>query len=145
MAKNIEVIAVNFQSEKSTIRQVRLDIFVREQGVPEALEMDDRDDYCQHFLAYYNSQPIATARLDRWENGKIGRLAVLPAYRRQSVGRQIMHAIHHYAMHFHLDAVWCHAQISALEFYRRLGYEAQGEIFEEAGIMHVAMRYVLNK
>ena len=33
-----------------------------------------------------------------------------------------------------------HAQCSAEDFYTRNGYVAQGSVFEEAGIRHIAMR-----
>ena len=33
-----------------------------------------------------------------------------------------------------------HAQIAVVGFYRRLGYVAEGEEFEDAGIPHIAMR-----
>ena len=36
-----------------------------------------------------------------------------------------------------------HAQLTAKEFYARLGYREEGDIFEEAGIAHVAMRKVI--
>ena len=36
-----------------------------------------------------------------------------------------------------------HAQTSAVGFYRRAGFSEQGAVFEEAGVMHQAMRRVL--
>ena len=33
-----------------------------------------------------------------------------------------------------------HAQVAVAGFYRRLGYVEEGDLFEEAGIPHVAMR-----
>jgi len=35
--------------------------------------------------------------------------------------------------------VWCHAQVSAVPFYLRLGYRITSEPFDEAGIEHVRM------
>ncbi len=35
-----------------------------------------------------------------------------------------------------------HAQLTAKEFYGKLGYCEEGDIFEEAGIAHISMRKV---
>lgn len=37
------------------------------------------------------------------------------------------------------DRVTLHAQKTVEEFYRRLGYETTGDVFEEVGIPQVAM------
>jgi predicted GNAT family N-acyltransferase len=33
-----------------------------------------------------------------------------------------------------------HAQLSAMEFYKRGGYQMHGAVFEEAGIPHLEMK-----
>ncbi len=38
-----------------------------------------------------------------------------------------------------------HAQLSAADFYEHLGWKRAGEIFDEAGIPHVAMAYSLKR
>lgn len=42
---------------------VRLAVFVDEQGVPEELELDGKDDDATHFVAYDGGRPIGVARL----------------------------------------------------------------------------------
>jgi predicted GNAT family N-acyltransferase len=37
-------------------------------------------------------------------------------------------------------AVVLHAQVAVAGFYRRLGYVEEGDLFDEAGIPHIAMR-----
>ncbi|NBO42976.1 MAG: GNAT family N-acetyltransferase [Betaproteobacteria bacterium] len=37
-----------------------------------------------------------------------------------------------------------HAQCSAEGFYRRLGFKAQGDVFQDAGIDHIEMSLKLN-
>jgi predicted GNAT family N-acyltransferase len=39
-----------------------------------------------------------------------------------------------------LTGILMHAQLYAIGFYRRHGYEPIGPVFEEAGIEHVEMR-----
>ena len=42
---------------------VRRAVFVDEQGVPERLELDGRDDEATHFVAYDGGRPVGVARL----------------------------------------------------------------------------------
>jgi len=75
--------------DEALIRQVREDVFVREQRVPLDLEWDDRDRDCTHLLAFSPAgQPVATARMTR--DGRIGRMAVLQAWRRQGIGSRLL-------------------------------------------------------
>ncbi|MBU2812281.1 GNAT family N-acetyltransferase [Acidithiobacillus thiooxidans] len=145
MAENIEVYLADFMRDQERIEALRMRVFVQEQGVPEDQEMDERDLFCQHFLACCDGVAIGTARLDLELKGKMGRLAVLQPYRRRGVGRQLIERIHQSARESGLSEIWCHAQLSAQNFYSVLGYEAEGTIFEEAGIEHVTMRYTLVK
>ena len=56
------------------IRRVREQVFVAEQGVPVAEEMDDHDPVARHFLACAGNEAVATGRL--LDSGQIGRMAV---------------------------------------------------------------------
>jgi predicted GNAT family N-acyltransferase len=38
------------------------------------------------------------------------------------------------------SGILLHAQLSAMEFYKRHGYEASGAVFEEAGMPHLEMK-----
>lgn len=144
-AKNIEVYFADFMRDQELIEGLRLQVFVREQGVPEDLEMDKRDEYCQHFLAYCDGVAIGTVRLDLGLKGKMGRLAVIQPYRRRGVGRRLIEHVHQCARDSGLSEIWCHAQLPAQNFYSVLGYEAEGNFFEEAGIEHITMRFTLEK
>ncbi|MBU2722650.1 GNAT family N-acetyltransferase, partial [Acidithiobacillus ferridurans] len=64
---------------------------------------------------------------------------------RRGAGRQLVERLHQSARDAGLSEIWCHAQLSAQNFYSVLGYKAEGSIFEEAGIDHVTMRYSMVK
>jgi predicted GNAT family N-acyltransferase len=135
----MHVRTADFGVDYAAIRRIRLEVFVDEQGVPEELELDDRDAACTHVLAIDDAgAAVGTGRIDT--DGKIGRVAVRAGARRTGVGLAMMELLHQVARERDLAEVWCHAQISALSFYRRLGYTALGEVFLEAGIEHVEMR-----
>ena len=40
--------------------------------------------------------------------------------------------------------IYMHAQVQVLPFYEKLGFKKEGEIFEEAGIMHYKMKLIRN-
>ena len=129
----------DFSVDYAEIRRIRVEVFVEEQGVPEELELDDRDAACTHVLAFDDAgAAVGTGRID--VDGKIGRVAVTRVARRTGVGLAMMELLHQVARERSVAEVWCHAQISALAFYERLGYTQLGEVFLEAGIEHVEMR-----
>ena len=134
---------VEFAEQRSAIRAVREAVFIQEQGVPESLEMDDRDMACKHALLKLDNVPIGTGRIDIEKAGKVGRVAILGDHRNKGYGRIIMNQLEATAQANGLNRIWFHAQISALPFYERLGYTSEGDLFEEAGIQHVKMTKVL--
>ncbi|MEU7583439.1 GNAT family N-acetyltransferase [Streptomyces sp. NPDC041068] len=131
---------------------VRKEVFVVEQQVPEDLEYDTYDAGAVHVLALReDGVPLGTGRLltgaaaaakNGGESGigALGRLAVTRAARGLGVGASLVGAIEDAARARGLTAVDLHAQTHALGFYERLGYEAYGPEFPDAGIPHRAMR-----
>ncbi|GAA5065541.1 hypothetical protein GCM10023336_46360 [Streptomyces similanensis] len=75
--------------------------------------------------------------------GSLGRLAVTKEARGLGVGVALVRAVEEAARAHGLTAVDLHAQTHALGFYERLGYEAYGPEFPDAGIPHRAMRRAL--
>ncbi|WP_232688786.1 GNAT family N-acetyltransferase [Halobacterium zhouii] len=124
---------------------VRMAVFVEEQGVPESVEVDDHEDEATHFVAYDADTPVATARLREYEPGvgKVERVAVLESRRGEGWGDRVMDALESAASESY-DELYLHAQQAAAGFYERRDYEREGDSFEEAGIPHVAMRKSLN-
>jgi predicted GNAT family N-acyltransferase len=134
---------------------VRKEVFVGEQGVPEDIEYDEYDAVAVHVLAVReDGTPLGTGRLLHGEAaaakvdgdltvGSLGRLAVAPEARGLGVGVALVRAIEDAARARGLAAVDLHAQTHALGFYERLGYEAYGPEYPEAGIPHRAMRRAL--
>ena len=117
---------------------IRLDVFVKEQGVPAHLELDGADADCTHVLAFdRDGQAIATARL--MPDGRIGRMAVRHAWRRQGVGSALLHALLEQAARQGLARVYLHAQRQACDFYARQGFAQDGAEYLEAGIPHQTM------
>lgn len=120
-------------------RQVRLKVFVEEQGIAPELELDERDATAVHAVAFDAAgQPVATGRL--LPDAHIGRMAVLPDVRGQGVGAAILRALMAIAATRGDAQVRLHAQRSAIGFYAKEGFVAEGEEYMEAGIPHRTMR-----
>lgn len=127
-------------ADAGALRAVREAVFVEEQGVPAALEWDGRDAEGWHWLAEDAAgRPVGTARL--LPTGQIGRMAVLPGWRRRGVGTALLRAVLRDAPACGVGALWLNAQCSAEAFYARAGFAAEGPVFAEAGIPHRSMRY----
>jgi predicted GNAT family N-acyltransferase len=143
----VRIVEADYVQVFDELRRIRLAVFVGEQGVPEELEMDERDPVCVHVLAYLTGsdriEPCGTGRIDVDAGGKIGRVAVESDARGRGVGTAIMQALHAIAATRGLSRVWCNAQVSAAPFYAGLGYRAVGAEFEEAGIRHIKMERAL--
>lgn len=121
---------------------IRREVFIAEQGVPEAEEIDGRDPDCTHFLALEEDTPVGCARLLVTDGGeaKAQRVAVLKSYRGRGVGVLIMRALEDAAQTHGHTCVILGAQLSAVPFYERIGYVAYGDVFLDAGIEHRMMR-----
>lgn len=122
----------------ATCRALRRTVFIDEQGVPEAEEIDDKDDQAIHLLARFDGQPIGSARLLReGETGKIGRVCVLAAQRGSGAGAALIRAsVAQFRTLPEITRVKLGAQIHALGFYERLGFVAYGDVYQDAGIAH---------
>jgi predicted GNAT family N-acyltransferase len=118
---------------------LRRQVFVLEQGVPEALELDDMDAVSLHALAYDDDGPVATGRL--LPDGHIGRMAVRRDARGAGVGSAVLSALMEQARQRGDREVVLNAQLTAQDFYARHGFEPEGEVFMDAGIEHIAMRH----
>ena len=126
---------------------VRQEVFILEQGVPAELELDEYDPMAAHALAYFDGRCIGTGRLVNLGAGQaqIGRMAVLAPFRNQRVGRLILEALIELAKSQGAESIVLHSQVVAIPFYEKLGFQAQGSIYDEAGIPHRNMILILPK
>lgn len=122
--------------------QIRRVVFVEEQGVPEAEEIDGLDPICRHYLARLGGEPVGAARTKPLDAAvKAQRVAVLGAARGAGVGAALMRRILADAAAVGpATEVVLDSQTSAIAFYERLGFTAEGPEFLDAGIPHRFMR-----
>jgi predicted GNAT family N-acyltransferase len=130
-------------SERDKAIALRYDVFITEEGRTRTVETDEVDDTCQHFVAVLDGEVIGTLRLYLLEPGdadiKIGRVAVKKEHRGNGVGKKLMQAAYCWAFP-KFPSIYLWAQVGVAEFYDKLGYVKEGEIFTESGAPHITMR-----
>ena len=134
----IVILIKNWQDAKLDAYSIRRRVFIEEQGVPEEMELDEFDLDARHALAYADSECIGTARLVTLPGnlGRIGRMAVLPGYRGQGIGRELLKTLLKASRSQDIKQIELHSQVSVIPFYEQFGFIAQGDIYDEAGIAH---------
>lgn len=133
-----EIRIVRWQDEAPSLKIVRKAVFIEEQQVPEELEWDEFDPVSTHVLAISpTKEPVGTARL--LPDGHIGRMAVLKAWRGRGIGSIMLQRLLDEAQHRGISETILNAQITAMAFYARFGFQVTGGEFIEAGIPHVKM------
>ena len=120
---------------------VRRAVFIEEQGVSEAEEMDGRDGEALHLVAVEpDGAVVATCRLlAAGEKIKLGRVAVLPRARRRGLALSLLRAAEPHAIALGGRRIVLGAQTYALGLYEQAGYVVTSGVFLDAGLEHVWM------
>ncbi|MEO9457532.1 MAG: GNAT family N-acetyltransferase [Lentilitoribacter sp.] len=118
--------------------KVRRSVFVDEQGVTEAEEVDGLDDTCLHVLATQDEAPAGTARIQiKGNTAKVGRVCVLSSQRGTGLGAAIMREVVDICKTKQaVSRVVLGSQIQAMGFYEKLGFRSFGPIYLDAKIEH---------
>jgi predicted GNAT family N-acyltransferase len=132
------MIAIAPTRDIAACRLLRRRVFIEEQGVSEADEVDDQDEAAVHLLASEGDAPIGSARLLRQdETGKIGRVCVLATHRGRGIGAALIRAaVEEFRKRPGVKKVKLGAQSHAIGFYEGLGFTAYGPEYDDAGIPH---------
>jgi len=120
---------------------IRRRVFIEEQNVPEEIEMDAEDQRAFHALAIIDGNAVGCGRMLEHGDGevKIGRMAVLPEFRKTGIGAEILRFLIERARGRGLRKAILHAQLTAEGFYLNEGFNPVGGVFDEAGIAHRKM------
>ncbi len=129
---------IEVTQDRAACFALRFKVFVEEQGVPVEEEIDIMDEVAVHMLASINGKHVGTARvLFEGDTAKIGRVCVVPEGRGTGLGAALIQegvAIARRQAGVH--KVKLGAQIQALGFYEKLGFNAFGPTYLDAGIEH---------
>ncbi len=139
MKDNFVIQQVTWQTHAAPLRQVREEVFINEQHVPVALEWDGLDETAQHLLALSHAgEAIGCARLIG--DGSIGRMAVMKPWRGLGVGRALLAKAVSIYQQQGMKRITLSAQVHAIPFYEKSGFEGSGEPYWDADILHIDMQ-----
>lgn len=125
--------------DEQNLRNIREQVFIKEQNVPAELEWDEQDPVCTHAIAETETGIVlGVGRL--LADGQIGRMAVLKHARSQGVGAAVLQYLMSQANIQGMETVWLHGQTHAVPFYQQHGFVSEEAEFMEAGIPHFMMR-----
>lgn len=132
---------IRIVSDYAPCLALRRQVFIAEQGISEADEMDDLDDAAVHLLATHDGQPVGTARiLINGKIGKIGRICVLSEQRGKGLGADLVNAgLDYLRTQQGVTRAKLGAQDHAIGFYAGLGFAPVGPFYDDAGIPHQDM------
>lgn len=138
MGTPFTVSLIGWHDGEPLLKSIREAVFIREQGVPEALEWDGLDESCRHALALsLQGDAVGCGRM--LPDGHIGHIAVLPQWRKQKAGTAIMEALLDYARAHDYQQASVDAQPHSVPFYQSIGFIERGETFMDAGLPRIKM------
>lgn len=140
MKKRVKKIETSLDLDKAF--EIRRRVFVDGQGVPAEEEYDEYDKTSNHYMVYYDDLEVGTARWRFTENGiKLERFAILSEFRNNGLGELLLKKV--------LEDIptpnylYLHAQLPAVNLYKRGGFKEVGDTFLECDIEHYKMEMML--
>lgn len=125
------------------VMAIRNAVFEAEQGAIMEEEIDEYDglDSTLYLLILDEEEPCATGRIAITEKGvKIGRIAVTKSQRGKGTGKLLVNLLCDKARKNGAEKVFVDAQLHAIPFYEKLGFELTGEKnIIDRGIEHSPM------
>lgn len=120
---------------------VRAIVFMEEQQVSYAEEMDGLDSDALQILGEIDAEPVITARIRfLGDVAKLERLAIRQAWRGQGYGDRLLEFLLAVARERGYRKFKLHGQSRLREFYEKNGFRAEGDPFLEARIPHLLLR-----
>lgn len=125
---------------------IRREVFVHEQQVPLAEELDGLDEHSEHYLIWCNDCAVGTTRVRvLYDYAKIERVALLAAFRGLGLGKCMMqYILADFVARPQLATAKLSAQTYAIDFYEKLGFIVCSDEYLDAGIAHKDMRLELS-
>ena len=134
------------ETDKSFV-DLRVSVFVNEQGVPRENEFDEYDLVCPQLVIFLDGEPAATGRYIPYgeKTVKIGRIAVRKDLRGKGLGEKLVAELLRGAKESGAQKVALGAQTHAVGFYEKCGFVLTGEPeYMEENIPHLNMYKDLN-
>ncbi len=108
------------------VQKMRSEIFGQEQGIPQEMDLDGRDESSIHVLMYQvnSPEPIASGRLTIEGNiGTLSRIAVAQDFRGSGIGKRMVQELEKIAKEKNIKKLTLDPHAYLEKFYTDLGYE----------------------
>jgi predicted GNAT family N-acyltransferase len=136
----LKCVPVSEDKELDAAFNIRREVFIKEQGIPEDLEFDKFDTYAKHFVVYDAEEIIGTARLLYGTSFvKIQRVAILSNQRKKGAGKYMMGYLLERLKDDKQKMILIDAQTRSEKFYQKFGFKRMGSEFKDCGIPHVKL------
>ncbi|MCR9252642.1 MAG: GNAT family N-acetyltransferase [bacterium] len=111
-------------SEIKAAQELRIEVFVEEQGIPKNMELDEKDERSTHALVIEDDIVIGTGRLtpNDDQSGTLSRIAIKKEARGRGLGGKIMDTLEQYARDNGFKSLDLTPHAYLEKFYGDLGY-----------------------
>lgn len=132
-------------NELYEVCKLRYEVFVCDQEITCENDFDDKDQDCYHLMVYCDNKMAAYCRILKagvsYDNPSIGRVLVLKEYRRKNIAKLMMEEAIKFSTANLGNEITLSAQVYVKELYKSLGFEDISEVYDEAFIPHIKMKY----
>lgn len=134
----MEILRATTTAGRAGAYYVRIQAMARKHQIPLEVEFDEHDTpETKYIVAVDNYLPVATCRLYAIDDAKImlGRIVVLPEYRHQGLGTQVVKEAETWAKELGFTTAVVESRDNKIPFYESMGYVAdmkqkiEGETF----------------
>lgn len=130
------------------VLQLRYNEFFGKLGLEEKILQDEYEENAIHLICIHKNELIGYCRLNKEENiGIFSQFVVQAGYRRRGIGKKLMDIIEQKALSLNINLIKMSAKIESINFYKRLGYVEEGEIFSSSktGLPHQSLIKCIKK
>ena len=134
----MEILRATTTAGRAGAYYVRIQAMARKHQIPLDVEFDEHDTPdTKYIVAVDNYLPVATCRLYAIDDAKVmlGRIVVLPEYRHQGIGTQVVIEAETWAKELGFTTAIVESRDNKIPFYESMGYVAdmkqkiEGETF----------------
>lgn len=123
---NVTIVIATDLEGIALVQKMRSEIFGKEQGIPQEMDLDGKDEASIHVLLFQtnSSEPIASGRLTiEGSMGFLSRIAVVQSFRGTGIGKRVVQELEKIAKEKKVKKLTLDPHSYLEKFYANLGYE----------------------
>lgn len=126
-------------------RELRAKVLREPLGLPRGAEVFPFENDALHLVAIDSNEVVGCVMFKpEGMSGRMLQMAVRSDRQHGGIGSHLVQTLEERLMRDGYREIYLHARDTAVRFYERLGYRAEGEPFVEVGISHVRMKKCLD-